>query len=141
MANVSRYDPVSEIFDDVFRGFLVRPVAADGLQSAARIKVEVRDQGDAFQVLADVPGVKKEDIKVTVEGDQVTISAEARQERDFNDKERVLHSERRYGKVARSFQLGQEIDETRAQAKYADGVLNLTLPKKAPVNARQLTIQ
>jgi HSP20 family protein len=141
MANLSRYDPFGELFDDIFKGYFVRPVLSEGRDATPRLKVEVAEQEGAFKVLAEIPGVKKDDIQVTIDGDQVSISAEAKQEKDVKDGERVVHSERYYGKVSRTFRLGYEVDEAKAQAKYADGVLELVLPKKANTSHRQLTIQ
>ena len=141
MANVTRYDPFGELFDDLMKGFLVRPIATEGGTAAPRMKLEVSEQAEAFKVLAEVPGVKKDEIQVTIDGDQVTISAEVRKEKDVKEGERVVHSERYYGKVARSFRLGYELDESKAQAKYTDGVLELVLPKKTTAAARKLTIQ
>ena len=71
----------------------------------------------------------------------MSISAEARGEKEVKEDERVLHRERYYGKVARAFRLGTEIDQSGAVAKYSDGVLELTLPKKAAAAGRQLAIQ
>jgi HSP20 family protein len=141
MANVTRYDPFGDLFDDLMKGFLVRPIATEGGAAAPRMKLEVSEQAEAFKVLAEVPGVKKDEIQVTIDGDQVTISGEVRKEKDVKEGERVVHSERYYGKVARSFRLGYELDESKAQAKYADGVLELVLPKKTTAAARKLTIQ
>ncbi len=141
MANLTRYDPVGELFDDFFRGFFVRPVLSEGRAVAPRLKVDVAEQNGAFKVLAEIPGVKKDDIQVTIDGDEVSISAEVKQEKDVKDGARVVHTERYYGKVARTFRLGHEVDEAKAQAKYADGVLELVLPKKAAASHRQLTIQ
>lgn len=141
MANVTRYDPFGELFDDLMKGFLVRPIATEGGTAAPRMKLEVSEQAEAFKVLAEVPGVQKDEIQVTIDGDQVTISAEVRKEKDVKEGERVVHSERYYGKVARSFRLGYELDESKAQAKYTDGVLELVLPKKTTAAARKLTIQ
>jgi len=142
MANVSRYEPFVDVFDDLLKGFLVRPVSYEGQPSAAgRIKIDVSEKGNAYVVHADIPGVKKEDIQVNIEGDQVSISAEARAEREVKQNERVLHRERYYGKLARAFRLGTEIDQAAASAKFVDGVLELTLPKKAEAAGRQLTIQ
>jgi HSP20 family protein len=105
------------------------------------MKLEVSEQAEAFKVLAEIPGVKKDEIQVTIDGDQVTISAEVRKEKDVKEGERVIHSERYYGKVARAFRLGHEIDEANATAKYNDGVLELVLPKKKTQSARQLSVQ
>ena len=141
MANITRYDPFGDLVDDIFRGFVVGPVGFEAASPVRRMKVDVAEQNGEYKVVAELPGVKKEDIKVDIEGDQVSITAESRAVRDEKDGERVLHSERYFGKVSRAFRLSQEIDEARASAKYADGVLELTLPKKATAAAKQLTIQ
>jgi HSP20 family protein len=142
MANITRYDPFQDLFDDLFKGFLVRPVMGEGGQpQIARMKIEVAENKDAFTVKAEVPGVKKEDIQVNIDGDQVSISAEVKQEKEVKEGERVVHSERYYGKVARAFRLGHEIDEAASSAKYADGVLELVLPKKTAAKSKQIAVQ
>lgn len=142
MANISRYDPFGDVFDDLLKGFFVRPMAYEGQPAAAgRIKIDVSEKEGAYIVQAEIPGVKKEDIQVNIDGDQVLISAEARGEKEIKENERVLHRELYYGKVERAFRLGTEIDQAAAAAKYTDGVLELTLPKKAAAAGRQLTIQ
>jgi HSP20 family protein len=142
MANISRYEPFGDVFDDLLKGFFVRPMAYEGQQAVpGRIRIDVTEKDGAYVVHAEIPGVKKEDIQVNIEGDQVSISAEIRAEKDVKENERVLHRERYYGKVARAFSLGTDIDQAAAGAKYADGVLELTLPKKANAAGRQLTIQ
>jgi len=142
MAIISRNDPFGDVFDDLLRGFLVRPVAYEGQQVApGRIKIDVTERDGAYVVQAEIPGVKKEDIQVNIDGDQVSISAEARAEKEVKENEQVLHRERYYGKAARAFRLGADIDQSAASAKYADGVLELTLPKKVDAAGRQLTIQ
>lgn len=140
MANITRFSPFEDTFDELFKGFLVRPVSA-GDAAPARFQVDIVENDKAYTVRADLPGVKKEDINVAIDGSEVAISAETRSERDVKDGERVLRAERRYGKVYRAFSLGQDVDETGAVAKYADGVLELTLPKKVAASARRLTIQ
>ena len=142
MANISRYEPFGDAFDDLLKGFFVRPVAYEGRPvAAAQIKIDVSEKGNAYVVHAEIPGVKKEDIQVNIDGDQVSISAETRTEKEVKEDERVLHRERHYGKVARVFRLGADIDQSAANAKFVDGVLELTLPKKAEAAGRQLTIQ
>ncbi len=141
MASIVRYDPFGELLDDFFKGFVVRPVASELGEPVQRMKIDVTEQNGDYKVLAELPGVKKEDIQINIDGDQVSITAETRSERDTKDGERVLHSERYFGKVSRAFRLGQEIDESRAGAKFNDGVLELTLPKKPSTAAKTLTIQ
>jgi HSP20 family protein len=141
MANLTRYDPFGELFDDLFKGFFVRPVLSERRDTAPRLKVDVAEENGAFKVLAEIPGVKKDDLQVTIDGDEVSIGAEVKQEKDVKEGSRVVHSERYYGKVSRTFRLGYEVDEAKAQAKYADGVLELVLPKKAAAGHRRLMIQ
>ena len=143
MANVTRFDPFNDIVDDLFKGFFVRPVAYDGRSehAAPRLKVDVTEKNGAYQVSADLPGVKKDDIQVAIDGAQVTLSAEVKREKGVAEGERVLHTERVYGKLSRSFTLPQELDEAKAEAKFRDGVLELTLPKKAAAARKAITIQ
>ena len=143
MATVTRFDPFNDLVDDLFKGFLVRPVAYEGRGAEAlpRMKVDVAEQNGAYTVTAELPGVKKEDIQVTIDGSQVTLAAEVKREREASQDERVLHTERVYGKVSRSFTLPQEVDEASAEAKFRDGVLELKLPKKAAAQRKQISIQ
>jgi len=143
MANITRFDPFNELVDDLFKGFLVRPVAYDGRANGAlsRVKVDVAENSGAYTVTAELPGVKKDDIQVTIDGAEVTLTAEVKREREVTQDERVLHTERTFGKVTRSFTLPQEVDEAKAEAKFRDGVLELTLPKKAAAARKQVTIQ
>jgi HSP20 family protein len=78
---------------------------------------------------------------VSIEGNQVSISAEARREKEEKQGEKVLRTERYYGKLYRSFTLGQDVDQESASARYENGVLELTLPKKAAAQQRRLAIQ
>lgn len=142
MANVTRFDPFGDFVDDLFRGFFVRPVAYEGRNEALpRMKVDVAESNGAYTVAAELPGVKKEDIRVTIDGAQVTLEAEIKREKEVSPEERVLHAERVYGKATRSFTLPQEVDEAKAEAKFRDGVLELTLPKKAAAARKQISIQ
>lgn len=140
MANITRFDPFTD-FDDLFKGFLVRPLRYD-LEAPAQmnVKVDVTRTDDTYTVKAEMPGIKKDDISVSIDGSQVTIAGEVKKEKEEKKGEEVIRSERYYGKVSRSFTLPQEVDEGKAQAKYADGVLNLTLPVKSKVGSRKLTV-
>lgn len=135
----TRRDP----FADLLRGFFVRPVDFDfnGTLQSPEMRVDVKEADDHFEVLAELPGIDKQDIHVNIDGQTVSISAERKQEKEEKDGERVLRTERYYGKVSRSFQLGHEIDEANAKAKFTDGVLELILPKKAASPTRRLTIE
>ena len=146
MASITRYDPFNELVDDLFKGFLVRPFSLEsradaGLGPLPRAKLDVAEKNGAYLVSAELPGVKREDIHVAIDGAQVTLEAEVKRETEASKDERSLHSERVYGKIVRSFTLPQEIDEAKAEAKFKDGVLELTLPKKAAAQRKQISIQ
>ncbi len=131
-----------EFFRDIAPGFYIKPLHGDGLPSPSQIKVDVKESGDSYTVQAEIPGVPKEDIQVAVDGNVVTLRAEVKQQDSTNQGEKVLRSERYYGAVSRSFQLSSEIDQTQAKAKYDNGVLTLTLPKKQAMSgAQRLTIE
>ncbi len=143
MTNIARFDPFNDIVDDLFKGFFVRPVAYDGRSAldTPRLKVDVTEKSGAYQVTADLPGVKKEDIHVAIDGARVTLTAEIKREKEVAEGERVLHVERSFGKLSRSFSLPQELDDAKAEARFRDGVLVLTLPKKAAAARKAITIQ
>ena len=147
MAKVSIYDPFADVFPALFRGLLVDPAdtraGAQGGngQQAVPMRVDVHEADGAYVVKADLPGVPKEAIHVDIDGNRVTIRAEIKRESEQKDGERVLRSERYYGAYARSFALTDEIDDGRASAKFDNGVLELTLPKKAVSGAKRLSIQ
>ena len=141
MANLTRYDPFEtglEPFDDLFRGFY-RPVRMD--RELPQFKMDVKEDDKSYTVHADLPGVKKEDIHVSIEGNTVAITAETHTESEQKDGEKVLKRERSYGKVYRSFSLGADIDEASATARYNDGVLELVLPKKVAAASKRLAVE
>ncbi len=140
MANLTRFTPRDDVFDDLFRGFFMRPIRLEG-GPEVQIKMDVKEDDKAYTVHAEIPGVKKDDIHVSIDGNQVSISAEVKNEKEVKEGEKVLRSERYYGKVSRSFTLGGDVDEAAAQAKYEDGVLLLMLPKKAASKAKRLEIR
>jgi HSP20 family protein len=140
MANITRYDPFNDL-DDVFKGLFVRPMRFDleGVPQM-KMKVDVTRADDTYTVKADIPGVKKEDLQVSVDGNEVTISGEVKKETEEKKGEEVLRSERYYGKISRSFTLPQDVDEAKVVAKYADGVLRVTLPVKAQSKVKKIAV-
>ena len=144
-----RLDPSAAIFshhfDDLLSGF-IKPLPGETRSGVAPIKIEVTEDASAYRVSAVLPGVKKEDIHIEVDQKEVSILAEIKRETVAPPEpgkavERVLHSERFYGKTSRVFSLAQDINEAAVEAKYTDGVLSLVLPKKAPVSAKRVTVQ
>ncbi len=140
MANISRYNAPDDAFDDLFRGFFMRPVRLEG-QPEVQIKIDVSEDDTSYAVHAEIPGVKKEDIHVSVDGALVSISAEMKNEKEVKEGEKILRSERYFGKVSRSFTLGHEIDDASVVAKYANGVLELQMPKRTLAKTRRIAIQ
>jgi HSP20 family protein len=143
MANIQRWDPFDDI-DDLFKGFLLRPMRMEPGEAAGqpvRLKIDVKEDDKAYVVHAEVPGVKKEDINVSIDGNQVSISAEVKRQRDEKQGEKVLRSERYYGKVYRAFTLAQDVDQSGATARYENGVLELSLPKKQAGAQKRLTVE
>lgn len=137
--DMMRFDPFQNI-DDFFRDFAMTPYGR-GMDTEPRIRMDVSETDQNYVVKADIPGVKKEDIHIAIEGNKVSIQAETKEERDEKEGGNVVRSERYYGRQYRTFSLPQDVDDEKAQASYQDGVLQLTLPKKAGTGAKQLTIQ
>lgn len=148
MANsLMRFDPFTEIgrFDpfrniDELLGDFPMMLPRRGIAAMPRFRMDVAEDDKNFLVKADIPGVSKDDIKVEIDGNQVTLSVEIKEEKEASGAG-MLCRERQYGQQYRSFTLPQEVDDTKAQAKYENGVLQLTLPKKAGTSRKQLAIQ
>jgi HSP20 family protein len=145
--NLTRFDPFGDIarfeplrnIDDLFRDFRMMP-GWRGMEPEPRIRMDMSETDQAYMVKAEIPGAKKEDIKVSIDGNEVTISAEVQQKEETNTGN-MLRSERYYGQQYRSFSLPQDVDDEKAEARYQDGVLELTLPKKPGTGGKQLSIQ
>lgn len=148
MSNITRYDPFQELARfDPFRepeGFLGFPRLRRWLRELPEepaMRLDVTEDEKAYKVKAELPGVKREDIAVDVDGSQVSIGAEVKREKEEKRDEKVVHSERYFGRQFRSFTLGSEIDRRNVVAKFADGVLELTLPKNGAPKAERITVQ
>jgi HSP20 family protein len=135
--NLMQLDPFREItslssfpgFDDFFKDFRLRPGMA-ALDAEPRIKMDISENDEAYTIKAEIPGAKKDDVKVSIDGNQVSISAETKRESEQKEGETVVRRERYVGRQSRSFTLACGIDDAKAVAKYQDGVLELSLPKK-----------
>ncbi len=129
------------LFNNVAPGFFIRPLHGEGLPDVNQIKIDVKEVDNKFIVQADVPGVDKENIDLSIEGAVVTIRAEIEQHDEHKEDGKVLRSERYCGSVSRSFQLPDKIDTEEAKATYKNGVLVLTLPKLVNQTVAKLTIK
>lgn len=142
MSNLRLLDPTfGDNFETAFRRFF-SPTVFESELAPLKMRIDVSENDGAFTVKADIPGVKKEDINVRVDGNLVQIDAKNESESQTKENgDKVLRSERHYGSISRCFSLGQDVDEAKVQAKYADGVLTLQLPKKAPAPTSKINIQ
>jgi HSP20 family protein len=144
MANLRLFDPgFNDSFENAMRRFLApMPFEHGELQQALKMRVDVTENDKGYELKADIPGVKKEDINVRIDGNLVQIDAEVRREKDVKGEgDKVLRSERYYGSVSRSFSLASDVDESAVEASYADGVLTLQLPKKAAPASKKIAIK
>ncbi|WP_233887089.1 Hsp20/alpha crystallin family protein [Paraburkholderia flagellata] len=144
MSKLTRYDPFSmELAPDLFQG-LFRPLrgmlAADE-DEVPSMKIDVSESGNAYTVKAEMPGVDKKDIDVKIDGNVVSIHAKVERNTEQKEGERVIRRERYSGAFGRTFSLASDIDESAASAQYQDGVLSLTLPKKAAAEQKRLQIE
>ena len=151
MANITNYRPsepwaghsgMQDPIDQLFRGFFVRPLSLDpqNWAQAAPVRMDVSETENAYRLIAEIPGVRKEEINVSINGGEVTIAAEVKNEKEAREGERTLRSERYYGKVSRTVVLEYPVDEAGAEARYVDGVLELTLPKSQSAMPKRITV-
>jgi len=139
MANITRSTPFDDLFNELTKGFFVKPIAFPA-GTEVSIKVDVKEDDKSYTVHADIPGAKKEDIQVDIDGNVVSVRAETKQQKEEKKDEKVIYSERSYGMASRSFSLPTEVDEKGAKAEYRDGVLNLVLPKKANGGGKRISV-
>ena len=138
---LSSYEPLVGRLDGILNDLFRPAVALEARSEALPIRIDVRETAEAYTVYAELPGVRKEDIAVEIEGNEVALSAETRRDAAQKEADKWLRTERFFGKSARRFALPAELDESKAAAKFTDGVLELTLPKKAAVTGRKVAIQ
>ena len=146
MANLARFNPFAELtrfdpfrdFDDMFR---FPQTFVRSLPEEPQIRMDVSEDDKGFVVKAEIPGVRKDDIKVSIDGNRVSISTELKKEKEEKKGETVIRSERYYGKQFRGFTLHQDVDASRAEASYENGVLELRLPKKEPATVKEIAVK
>ncbi len=141
MSNLRLFEPaLSDSFESMFKRFMA-PMRMEADTGSLDMRIDVSEKDGTYTVRADLPGVKKDEINVRIDGNMVQIDAEVKHEKDTKDSGgKVLRSERYYGAVSRAFSLAQDVDEAKATAKYEDGVLTLELPKKETGASKRLTV-
>ena len=145
MASIVRWEPVRDMMslrdamDRMFEEGFLRQLAPFGAWSEGALAVDVYETDDTVVVKTAVPGVKAEEIDVSVTGDTLTIKAETKEEQEVK-RENYLRRERRYGSLCRSVTLPGGLESDKAEADYTDGVLTLTFPKAEEVKPKSIKI-
>jgi HSP20 family protein len=145
MNALTRFERLDDMFPEFFRRFMqpLQPLSFSG-EPLGEIRVDIHENDKAYSLSAEIPGAKKDDIRIEIDGNRVSISAEVRKDREEKEpgeKGRVLVRETYRGSASRSFSLAQDIDESGVVAKLEDGVLKLTLPKREGSRNRRIAIQ
>jgi HSP20 family protein len=130
---------LSRLFDDTLDR-VFGPVAGTETTAARAPALDMAESERAYTVTLDMPGVTKENVKVSVEGKQVTVQAESQRNDERKEGDRIVYRERAITSYARSFSLPLEVDQAEAVAKLENGVLTLTLPKRGARSAALITI-
>ncbi|HSB98028.1 MAG TPA: Hsp20/alpha crystallin family protein [Spongiibacteraceae bacterium] len=139
MANITLFDPMTTQLNKFLQSWLPREWPLEK-EFGSDMKIDLSEDEKHYTVRADLPGVKKEDIQVEVDGNRVAIGAQMKSFKEEKKGETVIHCERYEGKVFRSFSLGSDVDDSKAEASYKDGVLELRLPKKSNGKSKRLSI-
>ena len=137
--SLSRLHPGMDI-ENYLRGFGPHAMWANVEASVPDIRLDINEDDKAYRVKAEIPGVDKKDIDISVDGSQVAISAEIKRESKKKEGEKEVCSERYYGQIYRSFSLPTDVDSSKTEARYENGVLTITLPKKANGAAHRIAI-
>ncbi len=143
-ADLARFDPLRmdplRNIEEAMREFSLMP-GMRGFEAEPTIRLDVQETDQAYQVKADMPGVKKEDIQVSIDGNHVTIQAKTAEEKEETQEGKLVRRERYVGQQYRSFSLAHDLDEQGAEARYDNGVLSLTLPKRSGGASKTLAVK
>ena len=147
MSNLTHWNPFRSLprfpstdVENYFRGFGSPAIWASFETNAPDIRLDINEDDETFHIKAEIPGVDKKDLDVSVEGNQVSISAEVKRESKKKDGEKKVCSERYYGQVYRAFSLPADVDGSKAEARYENGVLTVTLPKKSNGHSHKIAV-
>lgn len=134
------FDILSDFQDEMNRAFGRTLTRRDGWTKAFSPDIDIREEADRFILNADLPGMRKEDLDISILGNQLTLKGERKYEKEVKEKD-YHYSERSYGTFSRSFQLPAEVDAGKVRATYQDGVLELVLPKSETSKRKQITVE
>lgn len=135
------FDNFDRMMDNFFRGDLT-PSSFSASPKILGAACELSETADSFSLKFDLPGLSKEDIKIDLSDNRITVSGERKEERSEKDKKhRTQYSEVSYGSFSRSYSFPTPVDANKVDAKYADGVLSITVGKSADNQTRQIAVQ
>jgi HSP20 family protein len=132
-----RNSDLNRLFDDTIERLFNTDAQANEAFSPA---LDVTESAQTWTVKLDLPGVAKEDVKIAIDGKQVSVEAEVRKNDERKEGDRVVYRERKVSRYARSFTLPAEVDQSESGAKLDSGVLTLTLAKKRATQSAQLQV-
>ena len=138
-----RIAPIDQSFERLMHGLFDSPAAtstAEGTRTS-HLALDIRETSDAYEVEAELPGLRKEDVRISVDAGRISIEAESTRQRAAKEGEKLIHAERNVRKLSRSFSLPVELDESRIEARLEDGILTLTLPKKPVAQPTQIIVR
>ncbi len=144
--SITRWEPWSELMtlrdamDRLFQESFVQPGRLLGAGTSGGVPIDMYQKDGALVVKAALPGVKAEDIDITVVGDTLTIKGETKEEKEVKE-ENVIRRERRFGSFSRSVSLPNPVDTSKANATFEDGVLTLTLPVAEEARPKAIKVQ
>lgn len=131
---------LSRLFDETFDRFFGTDATGQGASGTRTPALDVAESDAAYTVRLEMPGVTKEDVKVSIDGRQVSVQAQTRRDEEKKDGDRIVYRERAVSSYARTFTLAAEVDQSEAGARLENGVLTLTLPKRGARSASLLTV-
>lgn len=137
---VSMQDAMDRFFDRAFEDWFFRPLAPVDLSGDASLAVDIYETDDSVVVKTAIPGVKAEDIDVSVSGDTLTIKAETQEEEEVK-RENYLRRERRFGAYRRSVTLPGGLKADEVEADYTNGILTLEFPKSEEVKPKTIKVK
>lgn len=140
MNGLTRSSTIDDAFDDILQGFFRPARSMSSGPGALQPRMDVWARDDAFAITVELPGVKRDNIDISISGNEVSISAETTEIKEQGEKVRQLYGERRYGKYQRTIVLPHEVDQNQCQAKYTDGVLELVLPFNPNVMPKKIQV-
>lgn len=125
----SQFSDIDTLFDDFFTGVPMLVKRSGLATSMGGMRVDIHENDKQYEIVADLPGVKKDDISVTLKDNVLTVAASKHSESEEKKRGKVIRRERSSGSISRSFTVGSDVKQEDIKANFKDGVLSMTVPK------------